>query len=337
MKVLLTSVVLAGIGLASGLSAGIAYGTAASPERPPGPEVSQVPHTPVPQSQVPHLLCGPIVEDRDSDGLDDDCELQLARRFAPLFIASPAACNWNADLGHLEGGYLFAVGEVVRSGTGGLARVIRIVYLPAYFDDCGWSGPKCWIRLRGGCRPHVGDSEAVVVEVIADSPPNSALVPGRSSGMDGVSVAAVVTSVFLSAHCFGSSEGGCRWFGPEELDWDEGSPVLWIAEGKNAAYPTKSHCDEGHMFYDTCDRNDERFTFPVLSNKQNIGRVGAPFPYLDDSNGCIAAADLSFGSGGRTGVECLWSDERFRGWSESAEGVTPYARYLTEVAGIGGS
>jgi hypothetical protein len=31
-------------------------------------------------------------------------------------------------------------------------------------------------------------------------------------------------------------------------------------------------------------------------------------------------------------VECFWVDTPFRGWQGEGAGVTPYVRYLTEIA-----
>ena len=239
--------------------------------------------------------------DADGDGISDACELALALTFAPHLRVRPGGCNWNSELDapRLGGGYLFGVQAVD-------ARV-RLAYLPAYFMDCGWSGPKCW--LPGvDCSPHAGDSEFIVVELSQDA-------SARYS----------VSGVFLSAHCFGRSGDSCRWYRAAELrrfQWIGPSVLIWVAEGRNANYPSRSACDQGHYAIDTCDRNDADYVFPVLADR-NIGSRIRPI----GGNGCVAApppnAEL---------VECLWAEGPFRGWQLGAAGVTGYARYLLEVA-----
>ena len=169
--------------------------------------------------------------DSDRDGLSDQCELSLATRFAPALVVSTGACNWVPEAERLGGAYFFGARPTVDG--------IRLVYLPAYFMDCGWSGPKCLLRWRGGCDPHDGDSEFIAVDVVPRV---------RGQGWE-------LERVFLSAHCFGDSEGDCRWFAAPEFERFGDAVLVWVAEGKNANYRTKSACDSGHWHFDTCDRN----------------------------------------------------------------------------------
>lgn len=248
--------------------------------------------------------------DSDGDRLTDSCELDLLKRFAPALVASPSACNWDAEAGRLGGGYLVGA-EPVPGG-------VRLAYLPAYFEDCGWSGAKCLVRLRGGCDPHAGDSEAVFIDVAWDAA-HERWMPSR---------------VFLSAHCFGGSDGRCRWFEPGELKWFGSTVVIWVAEGKNGNYPSRASCDSGHWGFDTCDRNDRTFRFPVQSPRQDIGSAAHPFPHLAGGSGCVDGREVA-GSSGRDGRECPWSDATFRGWvGGEARGATGYRRYLRQIAGF---
>lgn len=249
--------------------------------------------------------------DADGDGLSDQCELDLAARFAPVLVVSAAACNWEPETERLGGAYLFGVHPT--------ANGLRLVYLPAYFMDCGWSGAKCLLRWRGGCDPHDGDSELIAVDI----------VPGAfGQGWE-------LDRVFLSAHCFGGSDGDCRWFARNELQRFGDAVLVWVAEGKNANYRTKSACDSGHWHFDTCDRNDVTVRYPIRSVLQNIGSRQAPFPHHRDEPGCVVAAELPFVAG-RPGRECLWTDDRFHGWSDGlGKGSTGYRRYLESVADFG--
>ena len=38
-----------------------------------------------------------------------------------------------------------------------------------------------------------------------------------------------------------------------------------VAEGKNANYISAGACDSGHWHFDTCDRNDRSYYFPVAA------------------------------------------------------------------------
>lgn len=253
--------------------------------------------------------------DADDDGLDDACELALARSFAPLLVVRPGACEWreDADGGRLGGGYLFAV-RARRAGR------VRIAYLPAYFRDCGWSGPKCGIPLVR-CDPHPGDSEMIIVDAVPAG-------EGRWR----------TEAVFLSAHCFGSSDA-CRWYRGDELrrfEWVDGesggAPVVWVAAGKHANYPSRAACDRGYRWMDSCDGNDARYRFPILSPAQNIGSPERPVR----GTGCLDGHHLvAARPPAEETTECFWSlDAPFRGWTGEGPGVTPYARYLFEIGGF---
>lgn len=246
--------------------------------------------------------------DSDFDGLSDSCELEVATQFAPIFVVSPSACNWDASAERLGGAYLFGVSPIPDG--------LRISYLPAYLDDCGWAGPKCLLRWRGGCDPHAGDSEFIALDLATDT-----LRGGWR-----------VDRVFLSAHCFGRGDDDCRWYSPGELQWLDGAPFVWVAEGKNANYPSRSACDRGHWHFDTCDRNDRSVRFPVMSLAQDIGAADAPFPHHPRDPSCVVTAEVPL-LPTLTGVECIWTDADFHGWHDSTvPGSTGYRRYLTEIA-----
>lgn len=266
--------------------------------------------------------CADARTDADRDGLDDRCELALASAFAPELVVDATDCLWHATLAppRLGGGYLFAAQRTPGDGA------VRIAYLPAYYRDCGWSGAVCVLR-GGDCGAHAGDSELIVVDVV----PDAATRRWRTVG------------VFLSAHCFGRSDGRCRWYRDEALrgfawvgDTRGGAPRVWVARGKHAHYPSQRACDQGHWFYDSCDENRAAVRFPVLSADQNIGSRHHP---LLGAAGCIAAEALPLGSAGTSGGsrECFWDPlAPFWGWQADRTGTAPtaYARSLGLVAGF---
>ena len=258
--------------------------------------------------------------DRDVDGVDDGCELALAQAFAPELVVDPRDCSWDrsAQPARLGGAYVFvAQGAADRDA-------IRIAYMPAYYRDCGWDGLPCVAR-GPDCAAHAGDSELIVVDARYRS-------PGRW----------VADAVFLSAHCFGRSDGRCRWYRGGELrrfGWSGGvrlgAPRVWVARGKHANYPSASACDAGHWYYDSCDGNSIAYRFPVLSSVQNVGSRRMPLPQGDayDPAGCLRADVLPLASAGADpGTrECFWDPAApFRGWQRvhTGQAPTPYAVVL---------
>jgi hypothetical protein len=254
--------------------------------------------------------CAGTGVDSDGDGLDDRCELSLARAFAPALTVTPGQCL--AAEGLPPGGYFYGA-EPVPDG-------VRIVYLPAYFQDCGLAGAKC--RLPGvSCAGHAGDSEFIAVDV----------APGDDGGWS-------VAGVFLSAHCFGRWARGCRWYRAHGLDafsWTgaplRSAPIVWVSEGRNANYPSRLACDRGHRYLDTCDRNSVRAAFPI-STDRDIGSRSAPIRGRPTQPGCVEGSELADPRARPEAVECFWSDAPFRGWQLQGAGSTAYLVYLERIA-----
>jgi hypothetical protein len=255
--------------------------------------------------QVPGCSFSDAV-DSDGDGIADFCEMALAHAVAPILTVRSGGCNWDDSAGQLKGGYLYAVQAV--------GDRIRVAYLPAYLRDCGWRGLKCMVPWVN-CSPHNGDSEFIVMELMPIARADRWKVSG----------------IFLSAHCFGRSSGSCRWYRDAELDvfeWVGSAAVVWVAEGRQANYPTWQACDAGHYSIDTCDRHDTRYYFPVAAAR-NIG--SRRLPALE--GGCLRGGNFQLPSANDATLECFWNaDARFRGWQSDGGGVTPYERYLREIA-----
>jgi hypothetical protein len=258
--------------------------------------------------------------DRDFDSVTDRCEHDLAAAFAPLLRVDERECGWDGSVApaRLGGEYLYAA-QRPPSGEG-----VRIAYLPAYYRDCGWRLPAC--RLTGWlCESHAGDSEMIAVDLAFDAR------TGRWT----------TRRVFLSAHCHGRSDGRCRWYEGRDLErfsWADGvprgAPVVWVAHGKHAGYPTAAECDTGHWGYDGCRGNRAAYRFPVASPRQNAGSRARPFPH-GSGDECIGVEEAGWGSDAAGGAarECIWDPAaRFRGWQGGVAGATGYGRYLREVA-----
>jgi hypothetical protein len=256
--------------------------------------------------------CLDAMPDSDEDGLGDACELALSRAFAPLLMMHSTRCtlpSTEAD-GHIPGGYFHAAQPA--------HGVVRLIYMPAYYRDCGWRGFKC---IFVDCTGQAGDSEIIAVDVRRN--------PGGAWFTD---------AIFLSAHCFGRSDGDCRWYRDHELerfqwvdDIERGAPIVWVSDARNANYPTYAACERGHWRFDSCDRHSVPYRFPVMPER-NIGSRMVPLREGSHPPGCvsgefvepldqmIAAADE---------VECFWIETApFGGWQGAAAGATAYGEYL---------
>jgi hypothetical protein len=259
--------------------------------------------------------CVDELPDADRDGLADACELALSQAFAPLLMTHATRCTppWSAASSRIPGGYFHAA-QPVRGA-------VRLVYMPAYFRDCGWTGPKC---LLVDCTGHAGDSEVIVVDVRQ--------APGGAWFTD---------AVFLSAHCFGRMPWDCRWYGADELDrfeWvddvERGAPVVWVSDARNANYPSYAECENGHLGIDSCERAGPAYRFPVVAPR-NVGSRAVPFAEPGQPPGCVTGAfvepldRLLVAPAAR---ECFWdAAARFRGWQDYGGGSTAYGAYLDHL------
>ncbi len=264
--------------------------------------------------------CEHRTEDNDRDGLDDQCEHELAAVFAPELRVDPSECGFDRGVSPPRPGgeYLYAVQRSSDSGR------LRIAYLPAYYVDCGWSGPKC-VAAAEMCEGHTGDSEFMIVELGLNAPESRVAVEG----------------IFLSAHCHGRSDGRCRWYrgnALKQFEWLDGArrsaPVVWVARGTHASYPGRADCDSGFWRFDTCDNNSLAVRFPVLTGDQNLGSRPRPFMGAGDcttpgrGGWRSALADQSL-------MECFWTSAKpFHGWQRTHAGTAPssYDRYMRERA-----
>ncbi len=256
------------------------------------------------------VTCDDGGRDSDRDGLADACELALVRHFAPTLVVSTRDCLWRPDGGGLFGGYL--------NGAQPAGAGVRLAYLPAYTRDCGWGALTC-VPRRAGCSGHDGDSELILVDV------------ARSEDRWRV------TGVFLSAHCGEHEAGDCRWHRGDALrafSWHDG-PIVWVARGKHAHYPTHASCDRGNWRRDTCDGPVVAARFPVIDAGRNIGSRDAP---SWGPGGCVRGDMLAISP--RDAVddpdECMWDARRpFRGWQGAFRGTPPraYAGMLAQFAG----
>lgn len=261
---------------------------------------------------------GPCLDtepDADQDGLADPCELALSRAFAPLLMMHATRCTLPSagTDERIAGGYFHAAQPV--------QGVVRLVYMPAYYRDCGWDGLEC---ILVDCSGHAGDSEIIAVDVRQ-----------LQSG------AWVTEGIFLSAHCFGSAKDDCRWYRDRDLDrfeWvddlERGAPVVWVSDARNANYPSHAACERGHWRIDSCDAASVPYRFPVTPER-NIGSRAVPIVDGDHAPGCVSGrfvepADRMIVAG--DALECFWNAaSAFGGWQGAGPGATAYGRYLDHL------
>lgn len=259
--------------------------------------------------------CLDAVPDTDRDGMSDGCELALARAFAPRLMLHATRCTLPSagSEGHIAGGYFHAAQPV-----GG---IVRLVYLPAYYRDCGWRSAWC---ILIDCRGHAGDSELIVVDV-------------RRSTSGGW----ITDAIFLSAHCFSRSEPDCRWYRGDDLeqfDWVDGivqgAPVVWVSDARNANYPSRETCDRGRQGLDRCDRSATPWRYPVIAER-NIGSRAVPITVGENPTGCVTGRFVEPNDRmivAHDAVECFWdAASPFSGWQGAGTAETAYGLYLDHL------
>lgn len=252
----------------------------------------------------------------DNDGLLDSCEEELAVQFQPRVAFSSTDDNANRES-------YYAV-KIANAST----QTVSIFYPIGYYFDMGSPNPAC-----NGCGAHVGDSEFIILEV-----------SHLGSGRWGLSYAT------LSAHWGAPLGDGTARYAYSALEFpinSRGRPRVWVAENKHANYRSRSVCDAGAYYTDTCDRNSDYTTWgnelqqvatvvvpgvPTTwpDNKtplRNIGNSGLTF-YLDGLryNYMLDAVTSYYF---KPGTEEFWSGEEFCGWqAATGDCSTAYATSL---------
>jgi len=231
--------------------------------------------------------------DADVDGLKDQCEQELAAAFRPTLLFSQS----EMCLGY-EPYWAAKPYHPTESPS-----TVSLFYAIGYYMDCGSPNMFCPIA---DCAPHTGDSEFIIVDVY----------------YEGYGTWKVKRAV-LSAH-FGTEHDETVALGATGLEyssWDTylGKIQVWSAKYKHANYASKSRCDRGMFYYDTCDDNNDRgYAAYALPNANLGGRY----------NQLISQA---WSRAGQPGVENLWAEGNtgFYGWQYwSGTGSTQYGTLL---------
>ncbi len=254
-------------------------------ECPGGPVQGGVP-TGIRTVPFPECVNPAAGSDADNDGLDDQCEFALALAFRPRLAFTPDDCDTTREP-HWSAN---------RHQT--QTRWIRIFYAISYRRDCGYFGG--W--------SHQGDSEFIILEV-------------SSMSSDSLWVLEYAT---LSAH-WQSSGDETSTYRFDALQYPEtyrGRPRIWVAKGKHANYRSKSVCDAGAYYADTCDGGSDTGETVEMMELWNLGNSWYPA-------GSTRRTDCVGSRLGGPGMECFWTANSFRGWlTPSGDGSTPYGQSL---------
>jgi len=234
-------------------------------------------------------------DDADADGLKQQCEYEVAATFRPTLLLShseAAGCKsyepyWAAS----------------PKGT----QTISVFYAIGYNQDCGSPNPYCPFS----CESHRGDSEFIIVDVhyVGGAEPKWELAQATLSAHWSTEVNESVTA------------------GPQDIEfspWDvyKGKPQIWSAKFKHANYLSKSRCDRGVYYYDTCDDNVDDGSAAYALPSANLGRYYAQLINIVPSRA------------GKPGTEALWAMGQtmgFFGWlgPDAQGGATQYGYILT--------
>jgi hypothetical protein len=185
-----------------------------------------------------------LVNDTDDDWLDDECEFQLAKAFAPVFAISPSdGC---------PGGEPYWAAKYYPNGFAGWGDFVRIAYMPAYYRDCG-------------ATPHAGDSEFIMVGVQFN--PNTRHWESREA--------------YFSAHAGTPNNASDYIRDRNDLEYPVRSlayPRIWIARNKHGNYRTRSECNNRAIFDDNCSDNQNVGRLRIYRSRNVGSRFVDKFP-----------------------------------------------------------
>ena len=202
--------------------------------------------------------------DYDKDWLADDCEVELAKAFAPLLRFAEDPCPggepaWAAKYFHVP-------------------KVVRIAYLPAYYDDCGL--PQ--LGFGGG---HAGDTEMIMVEIRYDH----------------TAARWMYNTMWLSAHEGTGISERSTWVPigiAKFTKWNLGHPSVWVAWRKHANYESQEACEKTLIDVERCTwEGQPMLRFPVHAWRN----LGSRHQYVVN---CVYSSGRFAGNGV---AECFWT------------------------------
>jgi hypothetical protein len=246
--------------------------------------------------------------DEDLDRLSRRCENDLAYAFAP-------------SMRHHSGDYVQREGYWAAQWEN--YNTVKILYMFGYYVDEGVQGSNnhtaCELSsLSLECDGHSGDSEHVVLYARYNEITQHWLLYSASLSHHGGHILAIAgTKGYLTGFAYS------RKFGAD--------PIIWVAQGKHANYPSQAACDAGNgggylvdliFSYDTCGGNNSFFR-ATTGGTRNIGSNAKRIL------NCILSQNPFYQDPPRR-AECFWSDPRFYGWQlDRTTSAAGYSEALT--------
>ncbi|MEO7216782.1 MAG: hypothetical protein ABI026_01175 [Gemmatimonadaceae bacterium] len=241
------------------------------------------------------------LQDVDRDGVQDQCEYEIANSFRPQMRYMSNDCQTSREP-------YWAAHYLPISPVDGSGPVIQVFYAIGYHYDCGCPG------LNGlpDCGPHYGDSEFIVMEMRPDGPDPHLWMLRYAT---------------LSAH-YGTRLNSTGTYWRYDLEYDNapgGSmPVVWVSEGKHGNYRSQAVCDAGAAYFDNCDHPLQQVWLEASADANLGSRYYRQNEYTYSRVG-----------GAYTGQEHMWSldnstDDGFLGWwpRSYGSGERPYGSLL---------
>jgi hypothetical protein len=234
----------------------------------------------------------PFIQDADHDWLDDNCEEQLARAFAPALAISPTdGC---------AGGEPYWAAKAF-ANVFAFGWWVRIAYMPAYYLDCGANLP---LGVDG---PHDGDSEFFMLGVrYNEDTRHWQLWEGFTSAHYGT----------LNDHSVYTTNTLALQFPSQRL---LAYPLIWVARQKHANYWSQIACNGPN----DCNNNVTMGRIKIYGN-HNVGSR-----WVDYLPNGVPSANPQFAGNGRLEYFYNPNHPRFGGWQPFADGVTPYYDILS--------
>lgn len=261
---------------------------------------------------------GGIYQDTDRDGLADICEEKIAEAFNPWLHYSSHDIAWGGEPA-------VAVRPVFREG----AWFVRILYMPAYYDDAGdVNDNDCWGGFWTFCAGHLGDSEAIILEVRYDNASEHWILNDATFSQHEGYQTFFENDVGTMADRAGGSWNDMDYFwsftGPSNgtyptlLTYTQsgrpgGAPDIEIAVNKHANYATPLACNHGGGFlgigHDSCSSDAWMQLYPYddYVGFRNVGSRAVKLLDIVPSRNPVLAG-LGY-------TESFWSDTSFAGWS----------------------
>jgi hypothetical protein len=241
--------------------------------------------------------------DRDSDGVFDRCESDLAAAFAP-------------ELRYYSGDEIGREPHWAARKAG--TNHIYLIYLLSYYRDAGNTSFGCSLPFHDtSCGGHNGDSENIQLEVYYN--------PSSQHWL--------LHSAAYSAHSsFNTFVRGTAAYPALQYPAKFGAyPRAYVSQGKHANYGSQSSCNGGGTISSDDCRLVNTSARVYAAGIVNIGSRAVHTP----SQHCMTSTNPAYQYYGSGRQECYWTNTRFRGWIPTTVGGADSDPYSPILAAAG--